>query len=313
MREISNVRRFLLPTALFTLLLTTLVCRAADDDDQKPASSATAPSGGDRYGMFGLLDKRSRYNTDWFPEPFRVEDTTINNEVRFDWSHSEGKGLTSNLFSAEIQKSFGLATFEIRGSYLRSAASHLDGTEIDSTREEGLGNVELGARWPIWQFVSASELVDNTVGINLELGIPVNSRASKNAEIGPGIFDDLRIGEHFSLQSLFTFSSLLGSRPEESREAFEYGLAFGYAIEDEEFPVPYVERTIPIFEIVGETSLEGDRRGHNSLTGTAGLRFELKPIDRIQPQFGVGYIFPMDQGGREELRWGIITSLTLEF
>ena len=77
--------------------------------------------------------------------------------------------------------------------------------------------------------------------------------------------------------------------------------------------MPYVERSVPIIELVGETSLDGDRPGHNALTGTAGLRFELKPIDHIQPEFGVGYIFPMDQGGREELRWGIITSLTLEF
>ena len=61
-------------------------------------------------------------------------------------------------------------------------------------------------------------MFDNTVGINMEVGIPTNSRVSKNTEIAPGIFDDLRIGDHFSLQTLFTFSSLLGSRPEEGRE-----------------------------------------------------------------------------------------------
>jgi hypothetical protein len=154
--------------------------------------------------------------------------------------------------------------------------------------------------------------VDNSVGLNAEIGVPVDTRFSKNTEIDPGIFDDLALGDHFSLQTLFTLSSSVGPT-RGSRESFEYSLAFAYAIEDEEFRVPHVERIIPIVELLGETALDGSSSGSNALTGTAGVRFELKSIFHLQPSFGVGYIFPIDKGGRDDIRWGVVTSLDFEF
>src|SRR5580704_5721458 len=63
---------------LFSLLLPTVVALADnDDDDRKPPASTGGQPGDFRFGPFGLLDTRSKYNGDWYPEPFRVEDTTV--------------------------------------------------------------------------------------------------------------------------------------------------------------------------------------------------------------------------------------------
>jgi hypothetical protein len=269
------------------------------------------------------LNYRSKYYSDWFSEPFRVEDTTIDNELRLDWQYAAGHGSTSNLLTAEIQKSVGIFTFEVQEPYVWNTGAGGgsddgdDNTGSGSTR--GFGNLELAVRLPLLQSVSKSGFLDNSIGANFEFGIPTNSAVSKNAEITPGLFDDLAIGDHFSVQSLFSFthtfgtlSNSVGTQPI-GRASFSYGLAFGYAIEDEQFSIPHVERLIPTIELVGSTALDGPAAGHNALTGTAGLRAEFKSIFHVQPSFGVGYLFPIDSGGREQLRWGILTSLTFEF
>ena len=313
MPESTNLRCLF----LFVFLLSSLihVDTAPADADDNPKSDAATPTdaGVSHFGAFGLLDKRSRYYSDWYPEPLRVEDTTVNNELRFDYEHDEARGVTDNQGSIELQKSAGLMTFEIRVPYVSDATHGFDGDVGNRVETTGVGVVELGDRLPLFQYVSSSGFFDNTIGVNLEIGIPTDSHVSKNTEIAPGIFDDLRIGEHFSVQSLFSFSSLLGSKPDEGRESFEYGMAFGYAIEDEDLPLPDIERTIPLFELVGETGFDGSAAGHNSLTATAGFRLEMKEIDKVQPQLGLGYIFPIDKSGRDDLKWGIIVSLSLEF
>jgi hypothetical protein len=264
--------------------------------------------------LFGTLNYRSKYYSDSFPEPFRVEDTAIDNELRFDWEHDEGNGSRANTEVAEIQKSFSIVTFEIQAPYSSStgliAADSDDGVAKGSSR--GFSDVELAARLPVIQSVSKSGLIDNSLGFNLEADIPTNSPVGKNAGITPGIFDDLAIGDGFTIQSLFTFSHSFGTL-QTGRASFGYELAFAYAIEDEDFKIPHVERLIPSLELLGITALDGITSGHNALTGTAGVRAEFKPVWKLQPSFGVGYIFPIDGGGRSELHWGIITSLTFEF
>ena len=266
--------------------------------------------------MFGTLNPRSKYYSDWFPEPFRVEDTTIDNELRFDWEHDEGHGSTGDFLTAEVQKSVGILTFEIQAPYIMTTGGGVNdddpGDASRSHRTQGFGTIELGARVPLFQYVSKSGFLDNSIGFNLEVGVPTNTAVGKNAEITPGVFDDLAIGDHFSVQSLFSISHTYGT-VSAGRDSFQYGLAFAYAIEDEDFSIPHVERLIPSVELVGNTVLDGKLGGSNALTGTAGGRAEFKPIGKLQPTFGVGYIFPIDRGGREQLRWGIISSLVLEF
>ena len=297
---------------LILILIAVVVAPAwthADDDDNRPAAPSTSTAQPGQFGLFGPLDHGSKYYSGYFPEPLRVEDTTLDNEMRLDWQHNEGKNALSNQFIAEVQKSAGIITFEVQATYVANRAS----PDADGSRQDvgDFGDIELGARAPVYQVVSGS--FDNSIGVNFGVGIPTNSRVGKNTEITPGIFDDLGIGDHFSIQSLFSISSLLGTNPDEGRESFEYALAFGYAIDDEQFALPHVEQIVPIFELVGETGLSGHNAGHDSLTATIGGRIEPKPFWGLQPELGIGYIFPIDQGGRQELRWGIFTSIVFEF
>jgi len=87
----------------------------------------------------------------------------------------------------------------------------------------------------------------------------------------------------------------------------------GYNLEPEQLPLPGVLRTIPIFELNGDTVLNHEDRGVNRLFGTAGFRVNLDAIGALQPRLGLGYVFPIDRGARDELRWGIISSLVFEF
>lgn len=282
----------------------------ADDDDKPAAPSNSGLAADSRFGVFDWLDHRSAYYGDAFPEPFRVEDTTVDNELRLDWQHVQSRNGVDNQFLAEIQKAVGIVTFEIQATY---AINHAEIEADDPARQDGFGSIELGGRVPIEQFYSQSAGIDNTIGLNLELGVATNSRISKNTEMASGVFDDLRLGEHITIQSLVGISSLLGSQPEEGRESLEYGIAFGYSIEDEDFAIPHVERFTPIFELVGETALGGQHPGRDDLSATAGARCEFKHIGSVQPSLGAAYLFPLDQGGRDEMRWGLIASLDFEF
>ena len=96
------------------LLVLLLVDHALADNDDQPGLYSPGKE------LFGTLNYHSKYYTDAFPEPFRVDDTTINNELRFDWEHDEGKGSRANTEVAEIQKSFGIFTFEIQAQYTDS-------------------------------------------------------------------------------------------------------------------------------------------------------------------------------------------------
>jgi hypothetical protein len=285
----------------------------ADDDDTVPPPGAG--SSATHYGLFGLLDSRSKYGHDWFPEPFRVEDSDVGNEARFDWEHNEARHFVGDTVQAEVEKSFGLMTLEIQVPYTIDATPAADGVGQDADRAgaTGFGDISLSARHPLWQYVSPAGLFDNTMGGEVELGVPTNSPPGKNTEIAPGIFDDLKIGEHFSLQSLFAMSWILGSRPQGGTRTFDYAVGFGWSVEDEEFAIPRVERLTPMLEMIGETTLDGSSAGHNSLTGTLGFRAEMKSIGGVQPQIGLAYLFPIDKGGRDDLRWGVITSVVFEY
>jgi len=74
-----------------------------------------------------------------------------------------------------------------------------------------------------------------------------------------------------------------------------------------------VLQVIPILELAGETEVNKDNAGQHSLVGNLGVRFNLKTIGQVQPRLGVGYVFPIDHGARDELRRGIVTSLVFEY
>jgi hypothetical protein len=263
-----------------------------------------------------VFDSRSVYGKGVFPEPFLVDDSELEvNELRFDWLHEESKGHVSDAAVAEWEKGFGLLTIELEVPYERETFSSFNPTsgKTDIDRAEGMGNISIGARHPFLQLVSKDETIDSTFGVGLEVGIPVNSPVSKQTEIVPKIFNDLRIGDHFTLQTVLGYSFLLGPKPDGGAQTFEYGMVFGYAIPYRELPLPDVEQFIPMFELTGDTSLNQGEAGHNSLVGNVAFRVNLKAIGTVQPRLGLGYVFPIDRGARDDLRWGVVTSLVFDF
>ncbi len=70
---------------------------------------------------------------------------------------------------------------------------------------------------------------------------------------------------------------------------------------------------IPMFELSGETALNHAEHGSNSLIGDLGVRVNTKPIGGIQPRLGVAFVFPVDRGARDDVHWGVVTSLVFEY
>ena len=280
------------------------------------AGAATQGSASDtHYGWFGLLDHRSRYGQFWFPEPFRMDETDVDNEVRIDWLHQEGKGHVTDEGHVELEKAFGLTTFELEIPFQRETETTTDAITGQTSHSHtwGGGNIEVSLRRPIYQFVSRDGSFDNTVGAAFELGIPTNSPVSQNTEMVAKLFDSLRLGEHLSLQAIGGYSVLLGPGEDGGKRTFEYGLVAGYNLPRETLALPHVQQLVPILELKGETGLNKESAGQNNLSGTVGVRANFDAIGPLQPRLGVGYLFPIDKGARDEFKWGVVTSLVFEF
>jgi hypothetical protein len=286
-------------------LNSTLVGAAPEEPAITNASSANT-----RRGLFNWLDSRSDYGQDAFPEPFLVDDSALEtNESRFDWLHTSGNGQRSDEATVEVEKGVGLLTLEVEFHFERNVFSGAGGDTI----ERGMGNIDFGARYPVFQYVSKDGGVDLTLGAAAELGVPTHSVVSQNTEVVPKIFADLKLGDHFTLQSIFGYSMLYGGGDEGGLHAVEYGFVFGYTIQHQELELPHVLQIIPILELAGETEVNKADAGHHSLLGNVGFRLNLKAIGQVQPRIGVGYVFPIDQGARADLRRGLVTSLVFEY
>src|SRR5215469_5546094 len=180
------------------------------------AAATPADSTNDtRHGLFNWLDSRSEYGQGVFPEPFLVDDSDLEpGEFRLDWLHTQADSSKNNLVKAEVEYGVGLMTLELEVPYEHDTAS--------GETTEGLDNINLGARYPLYQFVSKSGLVDSTFGAAIEVGIPTGSEVSKNAELVPKVFNDLKVG-NFTFQSVLGHSTLFGPGDEGGLQTFEYG------------------------------------------------------------------------------------------
>jgi len=296
-------------SALIAALAATFTPRLLADDAATQTPAVAASSADTRYGLFNWLDHRSAYGEGVYPEPFLVDDSDLEvNEARLDWLHTQASTHErDDMVTAEVEKGFGLLTLEIEVPY------EVDYDTAANKTTDGFDNIDLGARYPIYQFVSDAKFVDSTFGAALEVGVPTRSSLSKDTEVVPKIFDDLRLGTHFTLQSIAGLSMLYGSDADNGLKTFEYGLVFGYTIPRKELELPDVLQLIPVFELIGATETDHAVPGHNSLTGNAGFRVNLKTIGSVQPRLGAGYVFPIDNGAREDMHWGVITSLVFEY
>ena len=308
MMSLKFYRRFRAQTTAVVLLSLLFVLGSVTRADPAPAASSNA------YGLFGWLDHRSQYGAGVYPEPFIVDDSDLETgELRLDWIHQEKRRHVGDEVTAEIEKGFGELTIEVELHYERDAATGFNTATglTDRDVQDGLGNIDLGARYPIHQYVSADGFIDNTIGVGIEVGVPSNTRISKQTEIVPKIFDDLRLGEHFTMQTVIGYSMLKG--PGDHEEALEYGFVFGWTIQHNELPLPGVQQIVPVFEVAGEYVTQGEDEGRTNLVGNAAVRVNFNAVRGIQPRLGIGYVFPMNSLAREDFRWGVVASLVFEF
>ena len=264
--------------------------------------TTSAPS--TRYGPFGLLDHSSQYGLGVLPEPFLVDDSDLEvNELRLDVFDTRAGSQHTDLFKAELEKGFGPVTFELEFLYERDVSADVV--------SEGVNSINPGVRVPFYQYVSAS--VDTTFGFGTEVALPVNSARSRNAELVPKIFNDLILGDHFTLQSIFGYSTFFGPGPDHNSQHFESGFVLGYTFQHEELPVLGVRQFIPMFELKGETAINGNDAGRTALLGDLGFRVNLKAVGRAQPRLGFAFVFPLNNLERRNEDWATITSLVFDF
>jgi hypothetical protein len=176
-----------------------------------------------------------------------------------------------------------------------------------------MDNIDWGARYPIAQYVSSDGFIDTTFGVAFEAGVPTNSTISKNAEWVPKLFNDLRIGDHFTLQSIFSYSTLSGGGEDGGLQNFEYGFVLGYTIPHNELPIPGVQQLIPVVEFDGATQLNHADHGQNNVLADIGFRANLKTVAGIQPRPGLVFVFPLTDAARAEAHWGVYASLAFEY
>lgn len=271
------------------------------------------PSDADnRYGLFNGLDHRSLYGKGVYPEPLLVDDSDGEiHELRLDWFHQNGKGFNGNMTLGEFEVGNGIWTFELAGAYEYDTQT-MPG--LGGVRVQGLDNLAPGFRTALYEYVTPDEQFDTAFGAGIEIGIPLNSPLSKNPEIVPKIFNDTRIGEHFTSQIILGWSWLRGSTASGGGEQhFEYGVVLGWTIAHHELPMPGVQDFIPVLELNGATLMNTHSGGQDNLVADFAFRANLYAIGRAQPRLGVGYVVPLDSTAREQFRWGIYSSIVLEF
>ena len=296
----------LLMIGLGLVFLTPLGVKASDPTISAPTTSASST----RYGLFNWLDHRSVYGQGPFPEPFLVDDSDGEaNEARLDWFHTGGPGNQhTDYIHGEVEKGFGPLTLELETAFERDSSS--------GAITAGMDNVDLGARCPFYQYVSPSGAIDSTFGTAIEIGIPTHTEISHNTEVVPKLFNDLKLGQSFTLQSIIGYSSLLGDGGDGTTgglQTFEYGFVFGYTIDHDMLAIPGLQQFIPVFELNGGREMNQANPGHDSLTGDVGFRANLDAIGPIQPRLGIVFVFPIDYGAVQDQTWGIDTSLVFEY
>jgi hypothetical protein len=150
---------------------------------------------------------------------------------------------------------------------------------------------------------------DYSAVARLDVGIPTRTpQSTTDVQLTPYLGQLLRIGDNLSLEAWvgpqFTIA------PDQTNILI-YGASFGYEIFHKELPVPLTRILTPIFELDGQTPFSSE--GQEALLGACGLDIGMPPVGDATPHFEIGYQFPIDKGARNDLRWGILAQLFLEF
>ena len=285
------------------LLFGTSILQAADHPTASLPDEREAEAAQHRRTLFGPVDQRSEFGQAWFPENLRAPEMDLEySEVRLDWFHSEKKGRREDQVKIELEKAFGSLTLEVEAPWVR---------EEEREVHEGVEEIEVGLRYPIFQFVSSDAKIDYTAVGVFEFALPTGNDLNKDSEISPRLYNLLRVGDHLAIQASIGWAKLIG--PENGgADAVEYGLSLGWVMQQRELHIPKILTLIPMAEWTGEQWLSGDEEGHKENFATVGFRVNTESMGFFQPRIGVGYVFPIDDGAREQMRWGILFSVVFE-
>jgi hypothetical protein len=285
-----------------------------DDDDERPKTSTTPapPRGPSRY-FFGLLDSRSSYGKDFFPDPFLGPEFDRETQLELDYAHAEGHGRLTNEVDAEVEwNAIGELTLAAETGWVSEHQPFVhDGGEEDESGENGSGleSIDLAIYHPVFQYVSKNDQFDYTAAVRVDAAIPTGTPASgTELSLTPYFGQLLRIGDSFSIEAWtggqFTVA------PHQTNP-FIYGASFGYRLSHNHAPLPFTTSLTPLFELDGQAPFS--HRGQDALFAVAGFNWQLAPIGDLSPRLGLGYQFPIDEGGRDQLRLGLLAQLFVEF
>jgi hypothetical protein len=285
-----------------------------DDDDakQKPANSPATNPTSTRY-FLGLLDNRSSYGKDFFPDPFLGPEFDAEQQVELDDLHGEKSGVQNDEVDAGVEWNvigqLSVAAEFGWDSQQQAGPSDAQGDNEQQDAGTGWESLDLAVYHPVFQYVAQDSLLDYTAIARLDLGIPTRTRVSGNdIQLTPWLGHLLRLGDHISVEawtgSQFTIA------PHQTSQ-FIYGASFGYQFSHHQLPLPCTQTLIPILELDGQSPFSGN--GEDALFAVAGFNVNFNPIDEAQPMIQLGYQVPLDQGARDQLRWGILANVLFEF
>jgi hypothetical protein len=281
-----------------------------DDDDIAPKSNTTAPTTQPqgRY-FFNLLDSRSSYGKDFFPDTFLGPNFDTGSQIQLSYLHTERRQAQEDEVEAEFEWTvYDKLTLTAEFGWDSEHESDIDSGVLEHESSSGFENVTIGASYPIFQLVNADGTLDYTAAARLEAGIPTRTPVSSTqVTLTPYLGQLLRIGQHTSVQTWTGVQCTLGS---ENPDQIIYGVSFAYQIFQNEFPWHLTAFT-PTLEFDGQQPLT--TAGQDALIGIAGFETSLKSFGDVQPLISIGYEFPIDQGARENLRWGILVQFYLDF
>jgi hypothetical protein len=275
-------------------------------DDQ--IDQTTQPQG--RY-FLGLLDSRSSLGKDFFPDPFVGPDFDVETQLEVDYFHAEKRNVQDDQVDGEFQwNPVGQLTVSAELGWQHQGESSSNTAQSDDP--SGFEDVDLAVYHPLLQIVSSDKFFDYTLVGRFDLGVPTRTAISgTDVQLTPYLGQLLRIGNHFSVQGWTGGQWTLGPNMTQD-DALIYGLLLGWRIRHDELPAPLIESITPVLELDGMRPFSA-AGGQDALSGIAGVALAFPSIGGARPALSVGWQFPIDQGARDQFRWGIAMEIFLEF
>ena len=287
-----------------------------DDHDQKlQTDGSQTPARPEGRYLFGLLDHDSNYGKEFFPDPFLGPEFDRETQMEVDYQHGARSGQREDEGDAGFQwNPIGQLTLAGESGYddehqPRIPSDGANGKADKADNGRGFENLDLAVYHPIFQAVSKDGRLDYSAVIRLDVGIPTQTAVSgTDVQLTPYLGQLLRVGEHISVEAWTGSQFTIGPH---QTDQFIYGASFGYQITRHQWSLPFTQTVTPLLELAGKTPFS--ERGQDALVGVVGLNWQFAGKGDFQPRIGVGCEFPMDQGSRDQLRWGIITQVFLDF